>query len=287
MERSKRGRSELASSNRVRRMWGLDLDSWNKIVLGLGVIAGFAAVLVAFSGWVSYNLQKKEALDAKESLERYKQDAGEKIAESNERASKADKEASDANLKAEQIKAKNLGLERIVAPRRIPFEELPIPVMDWIAKNCSDLSSLSPQIALIQAIPDSEPERIAQDIIEVLSLLKWKVTTISEKQSGLFPLYMPYGITIFTPSTEAPFVPNARTVSPSEDIELTKAAKGLTDCLNALLGPGSASTRELLPLYLHSSGNVPYFDPQPASLVISVGANPIGEKVYLLEKTDR
>ena len=59
------------SSNKVRRMWGLDLDSWNKIVLGLGVIAGFAAVLVAFSGWVSYNLQKKEAFDAKESLERY------------------------------------------------------------------------------------------------------------------------------------------------------------------------------------------------------------------------
>lgn len=111
------------SSNKVRRMWGLDLDSSNKIVLGLGVIAGFAAVLVAFSGWVSYNLQKKEAFDAKESLERYKQDAG-AIAEANAIAATATKEAAAIRERAALTEERLLSERRLTANERWRLERV-------------------------------------------------------------------------------------------------------------------------------------------------------------------
>lgn len=162
-----------------------------------------------------------------------------------------------------------------------------MPIMDLVAKECPQLSSLKPPSALIQTMPGRESERISQDIIDILLLVKWQSTRIDEKQSGLLPMYMPDGITIFTPSTQPPLIPNTQTVAPPENVELTKSARVLVDCLNVLLGPGSASTRELLPLYLHTFGSVPYFDPQPKSLVIAVGASPIAEKLYLLENTKK
>ena len=141
-----------------------------------------------------------------------------------------------------------------------------MPIMDLVAKECPRLLPLKQPNVLIQTMPGREPERITQDIIDILLLVKWQSTRIDEKQSGLLPLYMPDGITIFTPSTQPPWIPNTQTVAPPENVELTKSAKALVDCLNVLLGPGSASTRELLPLYLHTFGSMPYFDPQPEFL---------------------
>jgi hypothetical protein len=66
---------------------------------------------------------------------------------------------------------------------------------------------------------------------------------------------------------------------------LLKAAKVLTACFNSLLGDGSASTEELRPLNERTMPpSVPYFDPQPQSLVITVGPSPIAKRLYLLEK---
>ena len=146
------------------------------------------------------------------------------------------------------------------------------------------MGSVKVPTVLVQRTPEIEAERLTQDVIMTIGLFKWQATRVDEKQSGLDPTFMSNGITIFTPSTQAPWVPNMQTVAPPENTELTKAAKVLVDCLNVLLGSGSASTRELLPLNLHSSGDVPYFDPQPQSLMIAVGASPIGERLYLLEK---
>jgi Tfp pilus assembly protein PilO len=112
------------SSKKVRRMWGLDLDSWNKIVWALGVIAGIAAVLVACSGWVSYNLQKKEALDAKESPEKYKQDAGAKIAEANAIAATATKEAAAIRERAALTEERLLSERRLTASERWRLERV-------------------------------------------------------------------------------------------------------------------------------------------------------------------
>jgi hypothetical protein len=207
--------------------------------------------------------------------------------DNNSYVSLLEKEASDANLKAETLKSKNLELERIMVPRRIPIDEAPLPILNLIEKRCPQLRSLTPSSILIQTMPEGESKRLTGDIIELLGTYKWQATPIDEKQSGLFPLYIPDGVTIFTPSTQAPFIPNKPSVAPPEDIELTRAATALMDCLNALLGHGSASTRELLPLYLHTAGSMPYFDPQPKSLVIAVGASPVAEKLYLLDSADK
>ena len=47
-----------------------------------------------------------------------------KAGSANERASRAEKEASDVSLKAEQLKADNLALEARLAPRRLSHDEL-------------------------------------------------------------------------------------------------------------------------------------------------------------------
>jgi hypothetical protein len=80
---------ETASSNKVRRMWGLDLDSWNLALLGS---LGFAA-LAAFALVVSTNavirLQKAAESATKDEFDRYKLDADKKIAEAEARANEA------------------------------------------------------------------------------------------------------------------------------------------------------------------------------------------------------
>jgi hypothetical protein len=57
------------SSKTVRRMLGLDLDSWNAIMLLSLAVAAFAAVFVVVSTAVVIKLQKKDALEASERIE--------------------------------------------------------------------------------------------------------------------------------------------------------------------------------------------------------------------------
>ena len=93
-------------SKMVRRMLGLSLHAWENVTLiSLGV-AAIAAVFVGISTYAVINLQKVEAEDAKNDLEKYKLDAGQKIAEAVARAAEA-----------------NLELERLKAPRTLTAEQ--------------------------------------------------------------------------------------------------------------------------------------------------------------------
>jgi hypothetical protein len=98
--------------------------------------------------------------------------------------------------KISSLETTNIALQRIVAPRRIPLEELPLPVMNWITTTCQQLSALASPSILVQTLPEREPKRLTQDIVEMFMSYKWQSTQIDEKQSSLFPLYMPDGITI-------------------------------------------------------------------------------------------
>jgi hypothetical protein len=68
-------------SNKVRRMLGFDLDFWNNVLVASSIFGALAAAAVGVSTYVVIRLQKAAELAAEDELERYKVDAGRKIAE--------------------------------------------------------------------------------------------------------------------------------------------------------------------------------------------------------------
>jgi hypothetical protein len=114
-------------SKRVRLMLGLSLHAWeNVMVLFLGV-AAIAAAFVGISTYAVVQLQKQEAADAKKEFDAYKLtvegqvsdakkegiEAGKTAGNAVLRAAELEKEAANARLQTEQIKA-------VVAWRTIP-----------------------------------------------------------------------------------------------------------------------------------------------------------------------
>ena len=53
-------------------MFGLSLDSWNNVIVGFLAIGASAAVIVGVATYVVFQLQKQEAKDASDALDRYK-----------------------------------------------------------------------------------------------------------------------------------------------------------------------------------------------------------------------
>lgn len=64
-------------------MLGLDLNSWNNIMVASLAFGALAAVIVGVSTYVIIKLQKVEAQSAAENFERYKLVTEEKIADAN------------------------------------------------------------------------------------------------------------------------------------------------------------------------------------------------------------
>ena len=94
-----------AFSKKDRRMFGFDLAWWNTAVLVSLALAAMAAVAVLVATRAVIMLQNQEAKDNSDALERYKLEVTAKVAESNERAANLEKEAADARLEQEKLKA--------------------------------------------------------------------------------------------------------------------------------------------------------------------------------------
>src|ERR1700730_19355257 len=77
-------------SKRVRRMWGFDLESWNSLLLLSLAITALAAFAVVVSTTAIMRLQKAAELATKEEFERYKLEAGVRIADSEARTKEAE-----------------------------------------------------------------------------------------------------------------------------------------------------------------------------------------------------
>lgn len=108
---------------KVKRVLGLDLHSWEQLMLlSLGV-AGLIAVAVFVTTASVVILQRHETAEAKRELDAYKLDAGKKIAASAAVGETAKADAAEANAAAERAKAEaakaNLELARIKAPRAL------------------------------------------------------------------------------------------------------------------------------------------------------------------------
>jgi hypothetical protein len=77
-------------SKKVREMLGLDLDSWNNMLVASLAIAAAAAVIVGVSTFAVIRLQNAAELETKEEFDRYKLEAAKSISEANARTKEAE-----------------------------------------------------------------------------------------------------------------------------------------------------------------------------------------------------
>jgi hypothetical protein len=77
------------TSKEVRRVLGLSLHGWENAMVIFLIIAGFFALTAGAATWAVVRLQRIELAASKEEFDRYKLEAGEKIAEAEARANEA------------------------------------------------------------------------------------------------------------------------------------------------------------------------------------------------------
>lgn len=86
-------------SKTVRRMFGLSLHTWENVMVASLAVAAVAAAILGIATFAVVQLQRQEISTSKDEFERYKLDAGQKLAET------------------------NLKIERLKAPRTLSAEE--------------------------------------------------------------------------------------------------------------------------------------------------------------------
>jgi hypothetical protein len=142
-------------ARRSNRVLGYDLDWWNAAMLVALGFGAFAAVLVVVATTGVIISQKRDATAASNEFERYKVDAGERIAGAEERAA-------EANRTAEGERLARVKLEAQLAGRRLTDEQK--------AKLASALAAMRSQLPSITVmrLGDKEAHEYATDFIRVI-----------------------------------------------------------------------------------------------------------------------
>jgi hypothetical protein len=99
-------------SRNVSRLFGLDLHSWEQLMLVSLGFAALAAVAIVVTTAAVVRVQKLEAEEAKRELELYKLDAATKISEANSAGETAKMHAAEANSEAGKANERAASLER-------------------------------------------------------------------------------------------------------------------------------------------------------------------------------
>src|SRR5215467_3203855 len=173
---------KMIFSRKVRRVFGLDLHSWEQLML-LSLLAVFittASVVI---------LQRAENAKTKNEFEEYKLEAGANVAEANARAAEANQKAQEASL--ELAKLTEAMSPRFVDPR--------ISIAN-IEKHAAVLGKIT-----IVSCPDFEPFRLAGQINAMLRHAHWDSTIVPYDDEVLFdgvvvkslppPAYGPQAVT--------------------------------------------------------------------------------------------
>jgi hypothetical protein len=120
-----------AFSNKVRRMLGLSLESWNTVMVAALALAAIAAAIVGVATYIVIRLQTAEDVATKREFEQYRIDAGRQIAETNAAAAEAnaraaalEKETVELKLALDNARAETLRLSNGVARHITDAERL-------------------------------------------------------------------------------------------------------------------------------------------------------------------
>jgi len=170
-------------SKKVRRMFGLGLDSWNDLVVVFLAIGAIAAIIVGISTYAVIRLQKAEAKDASDAFELYKLGVAAQVADANREGIEAGKTAGDALVRAAELEreAANARLEtekirKAVAWRVIPQEE--------ILKLEQVLATKPGSVNLRYTDGDPEALFLAVQISQILLKAKWRIAPGALKPSN-------------------------------------------------------------------------------------------------------
>lgn len=179
-------------SKKVRRMFGLGLDSWNNLVVVFLAIGAIAAIIVGISTYAVIRLQKVEAKDADDAFELYKLGVAAQVAEAKREGIEAGKTAGDALVRAAELEkeAANARLEtekikKTVAWRVVSPEE--------IAKLEQILSAKPGAVNLRYTDGDPEALFLAIQLSEILKKAKWQIAPGALKPSNaiIFGICLP------------------------------------------------------------------------------------------------
>jgi hypothetical protein len=161
-------------SNKVRRMLGLSLHGWENAMVVFLIVAGFFALIAGAATWAVVRLQRIELAESQKAFNEYKLAAEGKVAEAKTEGIKAGEKAGNALVRAAE-------LEKEAANAKLETERLKATVA-W--------RSISPEIAaslekILSATPgsvnlrytDGDPEALflAIQISNVLAKSKWQV----------------------------------------------------------------------------------------------------------------
>jgi hypothetical protein len=122
--------NKATATGRVIRMLDLDIDWWNTIRIYSAGIAAVAAVITFIAMYTTTQLAKKEAKEAKNAFAIYKLTVEGQVADAKMEGIEAGKTAGNALVRAAELekeaallKADNLRLEAIIAPRSLTLEQ--------------------------------------------------------------------------------------------------------------------------------------------------------------------
>jgi hypothetical protein len=179
-------------SKGVRRVFGLDLHSWEQLMLWSLGAAALAAVLVVVTTTSVIHLQRVEAADAMREFDLYKLGVEAKVADAKKEGIKAGETAGNAVLRAAE-------LEKEAANARLLTEQIKA-VVAW--------RTLTPQMAshlekVLLAKPgavnlrwmDGDPEALflAIQISQILRKAKWQIAPGALKPANviIFEISLP------------------------------------------------------------------------------------------------
>jgi hypothetical protein len=195
------------ASKRVRRMFGLDLDAWNAVMVSFLGIAAVAAVVVGVSTAIIIRLQKQADLESKEIIAKLNNDTA-------------------------RLMADNLALQTVMLPRHAGIFGVngPPQAETWFV----GMGAFAGVPFVIQPTDDNEARNLASEIVFALAFFGVKAN-IDEGATSLVPSRVPEGVSVAY-ATGKPWTKE----EPNQPwFEWAKAANALADSLTkAGLGVG-------------------------------------------------
>ncbi len=283
--------------------WGLSLQFWQGVFF-------WATVTAATAGAVSISAAFVSAIVGNRITDFVQGEADKKIAEAsargeeartdaakanqgaalaNERAAGLERDAANARLEQEKLKADNLALQTVLLPRHVGAIGIDEPpkAQQWFAS----FDAFAGTKILIQVVPgDPEAQNLANEIAFVLSRFGWHPEMIGEQRSGI-SLNLQEGLHVFSPGSYKAWDPN--NVEQQRFSVLGDAARSLAVALTkAGLGIGSypvSGTHGLIFVVDFPEGSdgaksqPGKFDPPLDGVYLQVGSRPIASTVQWIK----
>lgn len=170
-------------SKKVSRMLGLDLNSWNNLMVAFLTIGALAAAVVVVSTYAVIRLQNAEAKAASDAFDLYKLGVAAQVADAKKEGIEAGKTAGNALVRAAE-------LEKEAASARLETEKLK-QVVAWRVISPTEALALENALATHPGsvnlrYMDGDPEALflAFQISDILTKAHWKIAPGSSKPAN-------------------------------------------------------------------------------------------------------